>query len=304
MKKLTIFTPTYNRAHLLPKLYESLKEQTSKDFIWLIVDDGSKDETKSVVEKWIMEKRIKIDYHYKQNGGKNTTIDYANEVCKTEYICCVDSDDYLTKEAIKIILNKIKLIDKDPKIVGLASRRANENLDAFPGVWPADNTQLYFRDFKKKYNYSKDIVLVWKTNIIKNYHFPKIPDERFITEIVLYYQFYHDYKVLAISDLFYIGEYMEDGYTNNLMNVLYKNPKGYLACLIQEINYFKYKKGLKNKLTTTAYYFSWKFFFKMENPIKMKISIHNVLYLLIGFCLSWYPYIKTKKRYNDFLKSK
>ena len=85
-KNLTYFTPTYNRAHLLPQLYRSLCEQTKKDFIWLIVDDGSSDNTKELVEKWIEEGLVEIQYEFKQNGGKHTAIEYSNEVCKTEFI--------------------------------------------------------------------------------------------------------------------------------------------------------------------------------------------------------------------------
>ena len=96
MKKITVFTPTYNRAGLLVQLYDSLKKQTSKDFVWLIVDDGSTDNTKDVVDGFIKENKIEIDYHYKPNGGKNTAIDLAHEICKTDFIACVDSDDFLS----------------------------------------------------------------------------------------------------------------------------------------------------------------------------------------------------------------
>ena len=101
--KLTIFTPTYNRMELLKNLYSSLKNQTNKNFIWFIVDDGSTDNTKQLVNELKNEAVLNISYVKKENGGKNTAMDYAHSNCETEFIACVDSDDYLTENAVEEI---------------------------------------------------------------------------------------------------------------------------------------------------------------------------------------------------------
>ena len=106
MKTLTIFTPTYNRADILNKAYKSLKRQTNKDFIWLVVDDGSIDNTEDVVKGWIDENIIEIKYIKKENGGKHTAYNVAVENTSTELIMiALDSDDYLSDDAVEIILD-------------------------------------------------------------------------------------------------------------------------------------------------------------------------------------------------------
>ena len=77
MKTITIFTPTYNRAHTLVRTYNSLCQQTCKDFEWLIIDDGSTDNTYEIVQEWIEESDFKIRYIYKENGGKHTALNVA-----------------------------------------------------------------------------------------------------------------------------------------------------------------------------------------------------------------------------------
>ena len=106
-KLLTYFTPTYNREKLLSGLYNNLLKQTNKEFVWLIIDDGSKDNTKTLVESWINENKLDIKYHYKENGGKHTAMDLAHQLCETKYICDIDSDDYLDENSTQVILDNI-----------------------------------------------------------------------------------------------------------------------------------------------------------------------------------------------------
>lgn len=101
--KFTIFTPTYNRAHILGRVYKSIVNQTIKDFIWLIIDDGSTDNTKELVAKWQSEKEIEIDYYFKENGGKHTAMKLAYELAKTKYLLAIDSDDELIPDAVEVI---------------------------------------------------------------------------------------------------------------------------------------------------------------------------------------------------------
>ena len=100
MKKLTIFTPTYNRAYCLPELYESLLVQNKEDFVWMVVDDGSTDETKKIIDKWICDGKINIIYIYQQNSGKMSAHNRAVKECNTELFMCLDSDDKLTDGAV------------------------------------------------------------------------------------------------------------------------------------------------------------------------------------------------------------
>ena len=106
MSKLTVFTPAYNRAHLLPRLYQSLCDQTNSNFNWLIIDDGSIDETKLVVDGWIKEGRIAIQYIYQENQGMHGAHNTAYKNITTELNTCIDSDDYMPINAVDLILKK------------------------------------------------------------------------------------------------------------------------------------------------------------------------------------------------------
>ena len=109
---LTVCTPTYNRAHTLPRLYESLVRQTSQDFEWLVVDDGSTDNTRELVDGWVAEGRIRIRYVYKENGGKPSAHNLGVRLAAGELFFCVDSDDYLTDNAVELILSAWENADR------------------------------------------------------------------------------------------------------------------------------------------------------------------------------------------------
>lgn len=254
--KLTYFTPTYNREKLLPNLYDSLLRQTDKNFIWLIIDDGSKDGTEALVSLWQKENKIQIEYIKKENGGKHTAIDLSNEVCKTEFITCIDSDDYLTDDATEILYSKFDLcLDDDccgllgPKLI-LNSPKNN--------VWTSTNEKVYFYDLDKKLGFIPETTIVLKTEIAKKFHFPVFEDERFVTESVYYQNFFYDYKFVTFDNAIYIAEYQPDGYTQMGMKLFLKNPKGYAYALKQNAYIaIKKRKSFKNKLKKVAIFYGW-----------------------------------------------
>ncbi len=297
---LTIFTPTYNRAELLKKLYQSLINQSNKNFIWLIVDDGSVDNTEQVVNSFIEENVININYYKKTNGGKHSAIDLAHQICKTEFIACVDSDDYLTNNAIEEIYKD--LTDVDSKCLGIVYRRAVNPNTPFNTSWPQSNTYLYFNELGQKHGYNEDTFLVFKTNIVNRYHFPKIEDERFITEKVLYNQFMFDYKILAVNKLLYIGEYQTDGYTANAAKLMFKNPLGtYYAFKSDTYHLTKYKVGLKKCLFAWARYFAWKKLNKYKDQFKNELNTKSI-YRFLGWLISPIFYIRYKKKQKGLTK--
>lgn len=112
MVEFTVYTPTYNRAHTLPRVYDCLRNQSYKDFIWLIVDDGSTDNTKELVDTWIKEAILEIKYLYKQNGGKHTAMELAHMNVNTKYVIGLDSDDILVYDAIETFYHHWKLIEQ------------------------------------------------------------------------------------------------------------------------------------------------------------------------------------------------
>lgn len=125
-RTLTIFTPTYNRAHTLPVLYESLKSQTSRDFVWLIVDDGSTDATQELVESWIALAEVPIRYFLTKNGGKARAHNFAVDRLDTELFLCVDSDDYLLPRAVSLLLERWTVLRADESLAGVIFLRGSD----------------------------------------------------------------------------------------------------------------------------------------------------------------------------------
>ena len=167
MKTLTIFTPTYNRAHTIGRTYESLLRQTSDDFEWLVIDDGSTDNTRALVEGWIIEDKIPIRYLYKENGGLYTGYNTAYDNITTELNVCIDSDDFMPDNAVEIIVEHWKKYgSKDyAGITGLDFR-----LDGTPigGYFPSDFKEGYLVDYTRKYQHRGDTKQVMRTDIMKS----------------------------------------------------------------------------------------------------------------------------------------
>ena len=209
MKQLTIFTPTYNRAYILPKLYESLCVQTCQDFEWLIVDDGSTDNTQVLVKKWIEEDRIDIRYIYQENAGKMMAHNKAVCESEAELFMCVDSDDKLCSE--KVIRDCLDFWDHNKS-------SKESNICGFMALKRMSNE-----------NYTGEKAIVFLRNILAKYPFPYFEGEKFVTDVYIYDQIERDYTFLHFS--YYVQEcqYNEDGYSFNYMKVLFDNPQGFRA---------------------------------------------------------------------------
>ena len=147
MKTLTVFTPTFNRAYTLHKCYESLKRQSSKDFVWLIIDDGSSDNTKEIVYKWINENEIEIRYYYQKNQGMHGAHNTAYELIDTEINTCIDSDDYMTDYAVERIVDFWKK-NKERGLAGFVALDAYENGEIIGTKLPSNFYEKILEDIK------------------------------------------------------------------------------------------------------------------------------------------------------------
>ncbi len=238
MKKITIFTPTYNRAYILRQAYESLLEQTNKNFIWLIIDDGSTDNTEEIVKTWQKENKIEINYIKQENQGKHIAHNTAVKNCDTEFFLILDSDDYLSKNAIEILENETQKIENQENISGIIGNRwipkSNKAIgtEMPKGIEYASGLELY-----QKLGFKGDTLRLYKTKILKEFLFPKIEGEKFIYENVVFDVIDSKYKMMINRDKLYYGEYLEDGYTSNAKKVKENNPKGYACSLNSGIKY-------------------------------------------------------------------
>lgn len=258
---ITVFTPTYNREKILPTCYKSLLEQTSKNFKWLIIDDGSSDNTEKLVNKWISEGRILITYYKQENGGKHVAYNTAVGLCNTEVFICIDSDDYLTSNAIEIIETEWQSIKNNNQVVGLGLLKRYSNGKIVGTQMPNALEYATIYDLYQRYSFKGDIALAFKTSIIKHYLFPVFKDEKFVGESVIYDQLSQKYTIKLVNKVIYIGEYLEDGYTQNVEYLYRKNIKGYLFFLEQRI---KFAKNTHERTHAVAYYISecWRIHYK------------------------------------------
>lgn len=236
---LTIFTPTYNRAHLLPQLYESLKSQTHKNFEWLIVDDGSTDDTKELVQKWINENQLIITYIFQENRGKHIAINNGVEHCKTSFFLNVDSDDYLANNAVEEIEKLSNKIINNPEIAAFTFIRVSKN----EKINLEDFGNLETTDFSKfLWKVKGEMYYCYKTEVLKDFPFPYFEGERFCPESLVYQRIMQKYKVLLTDKILAFGEYQEDGLSSDYYQLMKKNPNAALLSYKEKIKFSKHKE--------------------------------------------------------------
>ena len=228
MAFITIFTPTYNRAYILPKLYESLKAQTVKDFEWLIVDDGSSDSTQQLSEQWQKEETgFPIRYIKQENAGKMQAVNKGAANAAGTMFFIVDSDDFLPENAVERIIYWENTISDKKSFAGVAGCRYTFEGDVLGSTFSGEYIDLTSLE-RRKHNILGDKAEVFYTEIIKKYPFPAFEGEKFVPEAVIFNRIANDgYKFRWVNENFYFCDYREDGYTKNVNSNLIKNWQGY-----------------------------------------------------------------------------
>ena len=237
--KITVFTPTYNRAHLIGALHASLQRQSFCDFEWLVVDDGSTDDSEALFQQWAVEEtRFPIRYFKKENGGKCSAINYGLELAQGELFFTVDSDDYLTDDALEKIARWEAELPKDQPYCGLAG-----NLGTAPGVFVNRTFEGGYFDGTTLDRYSAadgERAMVFYTDVHRKYRYPVFPGEKFMTEAVVWNRMAADgYRMRFYNDIIWIYEYQEDGLTKSGSRLFLNNPRGYGLFLREKYKFDK-----------------------------------------------------------------
>lgn len=243
---ITIFTPTFNRCELLKKLYHSLVRQSDHRFEWLIVDDGSVDNTARFVRSWKNEEKVAIKYIYQENQGKHVAHNTGVRNTNSKYFFTVDSDDELPEDAIASIYEAIADIRTRHDIAGLIAKRGFHNGEDQCSEFPDNIYEVSIRDLYKVYKLKGELALVFKTEVMKEFLFPVFDNEKFVTESVILDLISMKYKMKILDKVIYLGEYLPDGYTRNLNRIHKKSPEGYHHYLIQEIELARNPLELKH----------------------------------------------------------
>ncbi|SMC41083.1 glycosyltransferase family A protein [Moheibacter sediminis] len=222
MFKFTVFTPTYNRKFIIENLYESLLRQSYKDFEWLIVDDGSTDDTELLINKFISNENLNISYLKKKNGGKHTAINLGLEKAKGELFFIVDSDDILTDDSLEILnQNSNRLNDE---IIGLVGMKAFKKTgESMVHTFSEPSIVASSIEFTYKLGYNEETAICVKTEIAKKYKFPEIEKEFFCLESLLWNRLSQNYKFYYFNQIIYKGDYLQDGLTSNYKQNLFNS---------------------------------------------------------------------------------
>lgn len=230
MPKFTVFTPTYNRAHHIGFLYESLVRQTYKDFEWLIVDDGSTDDTKELVQSYVTEDKITIRYIYKNNGGKHTAINLGLQQAEGELFFIVDSDDVLTEDALQTLHNKEQHLSAN--VVGLVGMRGfKQSGKAMTRSFDKSELIASSVEFTYQYGFMEETAICVKTDIARKYPFPEFDGEKFCPESLLWNKLSRQYQFYYFDTIIYLGDYLEGGLTDNYAENFKKSYRTSAVCL-------------------------------------------------------------------------
>ena len=269
-KTLTIFTPTFNRAYCLHKCYESLIMQTNKDFMRLIIDDGSTDDTKTLVDSWITEHKIDIQYHYQANQGMHAGHNAAYRLIKTELNVCIDSDDFMPDTAVEDILTCWRTTEHKENLSGIIGLDAFKDGQIIGQKMPEYIKNTTLEDLHYKHDITGDKKLVLRTDIVKKYPpYPIFTKERFVPLGTLYLLLDKQYKLHCLNKVLCIVEYMEDGSSRNIIKQYRRHPKGFQYArllTLKHSNYLKVKfKNAIHLISHSLQLKDWKVFSKTPN---------------------------------------
>jgi len=291
LKLLTIFTPTYNRAYCLDKCYKSLLSQTCKDFIWLIIDDGSTDHTKELVDGWISENLIEIRYHWQDNQGMHGAHNTAYDLINTELNVCIDSDDSMPAEAVEKISNFWEENGSD-KVSGIIGLDSDQNHKIIGTKLPNDLKRSTLFDLYYKHGVTGDKKLVYRTELTRQYPYPLFKNEKYVGLAYKYFMLDKQYEMLLLNEVLCTVEYLTDGSSLNMFNQYRKNPIGF-AFYRKELMKLPFA-GLTFKFRQAIHYVSssfisknWKFL--NDTPLK------GLTFLAIPFGFLLYLYIQQKQ---------
>ena len=295
--KLSVLTPTYNRADTLEKLYTSLvlNSYSNLDFEWIIMDDGSTDKTSMLVNGFINQKIIDIKYFKQENKGKMSAMNELVKYATGDVMITCDSDDYFTPDAFDEIRRNMHLLEENDDTYALAFLIQDSKGNISGNKFEEDYHKGSMFDFYYREKKTGELTLLFKSSIRKEYVHKLENGEKFITEARLYHEIDEKYHVIGINKPIMVREYQDDGYSKNIRKVMKENPVGY---------YHFFKEILERDLSgvtfaklmyTYKHYILFSILSGVKNPIFGVSGTMNKIMLL----LLWIPgLIVTKYKFK------
>lgn len=297
---LTVFTPAYNRAHTIGRTYESLCRQTCKDFEWLIIDDGSTDNTRELIKGWIIENKIPIRYIYQANQGMHGAHNTAYENITTELNTCIDSDDWMPDDAVELIVNtwKEKGSDEFAGIIGLDATADGKVIgDRFPNDLKTTTLRGYYEDLKG----SGDKKLVYRTAVICDTdEYPLFKGERYVGLIYKYHLVDEKFPLLVSNAILVNVEYQDEGSSRSMWKQYWNNPKGF--AFLRKFDMLQ-THSWKRKIMDNVHYVSHSIRsrniqFISDSPMKwltLFAILPGIILYLVNCC-----YVKSDAKFKSF----
>lgn len=280
---LTIFTPTYNRAHTLSRLYESLCQQDFFDFEWLIVDDGSTDQTRELITSFNTG-RFPVRYYFQKNGGKHRAINKGVGLAQGRYFWIVDSDDFLMPDIMLALKRYLEDIDKDIRFCGITTLRVYSDGSPIGNLIPFRQLDTDFLSFRVKYKARGDYAEIISTSVLREFPFPEFDGENFCTEAVVWNRIAVKYLSRYINFKTYVCEYLAEGLTDSYEKNMCKNVQASL--LYEKELYLSPLVPFKSKLGSLVQYWKYYKYHKGKLDISLTPSLSMYLYYPFVF-IAW-----------------
>jgi glycosyl transferase cpsO len=281
---ITILTPTFNRAHLLPRLFESLTHQTDFDFEWLVIDDGSTDGTSDLFAgKTFLSAPFPIRYCWQENGGKHRALNAGVKQAKGDFIFIADSDDWLLPQSVAIVGQHTSAIADDNIFAGVAGLDVFDDERIVGTGLPQDIIDCNAMDIRYRYHVDGDLKEVFKTTVLQEFPFPEIQDERFCPEQLVWFRIAQKYKLRYFNTPIYVAEYQPNGITASIIRVRMLAPQ---ATCMMYAEMLAYKIPFKEKIKAAINF--WRF--KVCAPSRVMITTLKGGWrwcYLIGMLLHW-----------------
>lgn len=234
---VTVFTPVYNRAYIIDQLYQSLCQQTSRDFEWVVVNDGSTDNIDELIQRYQDEGRIPIRYFKQENGGKHRAINRGVQEANGELFFIVDSDDYILPNAVEWIIKKSKEIIDNDSFAGISGLRIKPDGSKIGG----ENNFLQIDsdavEIRMKHHVTGDLAEIYKTEVLKKFPFPDFPGEKFCSEGLIWNRIAMSKKILRYCyQPLYVCEYLNDGLTATRIKCRLDSPQYSMLLYSEALN--------------------------------------------------------------------
>jgi glycosyltransferase involved in cell wall biosynthesis len=291
LHSITVLTPTYNRAHMLPALYASLKAQTTRDFCWLVIDDGSQDGTEALIRSLQAEGLLDITYIKQENQGKYVAHNTGVLHAKTELIVCVDSDDQLYPHAMERTLALWQQVRDDAQLAGIVSPKDMGGTSYMKDPPPKSSLMAL-------YNHGSlvgETMLVFRREVLAAHLFPEVAGEKFMSECVVYHQIDRRYRLAVQNEYLYRAAYQDDGLTRSIRKIQWNNPQ---TTLIMYRAIAAMQSNLLSAVKAYGAYVAWKRVRGLAPCAMFSVKAHVAL---LGGLLQWHYqklFLEEQKQYG------